>query len=205
LAETFEFGALEPALDAEHATARARLEALAEDARRRGHEQGHADGIAEARALVEPALAALAEAERQVRALQEEFATHAEAAAVELAIAIAEKVIGGAVEARPEVVLDVVAGALLRTTARAHLVIEVNPEEFELVRDAADQLADRLGGVRRLDVVSERRVARGGCLVRTEEGEIDARVDSQLERVRELMTEARRRTHVEPLRDRRAA
>ncbi len=79
--------------------------------------------------------------------------------------------------------LGVVAGALLRTTDRDHLVLEVNPGDFELVRDAASELAARLGGINRMEVVSERRVGRGGCVVRTEEGEIDARIASQIDRV----------------------
>ena len=89
--------------------------------------------------------------------------------------------------------LDVVGGALLRTSTRHRLVIEVNPEDLELVSGSAEGLAARLGGVQRLDVVAERRVERGGCIVRTEEGEIDARIGSQLERLGELMTEAGRR------------
>ena len=70
--------------------------------------------------------------------------------------------------------IGVVTGALRRTTVRDQLVLEVHPDDFELVRDAAEDLADRVGGIHRIDVVAERRVDRGGCVVRTVEGEIDA-------------------------------
>ena len=194
--ETFEFGALEapPHLVIEPGTAEERLRAIAAETRRRAREEGLAEGLAEARALVAPALEAVAEAERQIRAREEDFLRAAERSAVELALAIAEKIVGGTVSARPETVLDVVGGALLRTAARHRLVIEVNPEDLELVSESADGLAARLGGVQRLDVVAERRIERGGCIVRTEEGEIDARIGSQLERLAELMTEAGRRS-----------
>ena len=195
MAETFEFGALEaPAhLAGEPASAEQRLHAIAAETRMRAREEGRAEGIAEARARIEPALAAVAAAERQIREREEEFLRAAERSAVELAIAIAEKIVGGTVAARPETVLDVVGGALLRTAARHRLVIEVNPDDMELVSDSADGLAARLGGVQRLDVVAERRIERGGCIVRTEEGEIDASIGSQLERVAELLAEAGRR------------
>ena len=85
-----------------------------------------------------------------------------------------------------------IAGALRRATVRDHLVLEVNPDDFELVHDLAEELANRVGGVRRLDVVAERRVSRGGCVVRTEEGEIDGRVEQQLERAREVVEQALR-------------
>jgi flagellar assembly protein FliH len=191
LADTFQFSTLEaPAhLVTETGTAEERLRAIAAETRQRAREEG----LAEARARVEPALEAVAEAERQIRAREDDFLRAAERSAVELALAIAEKIVGAAVSARPETVLEVVAGALLRTAARHRLVIEVNPEDLELVSESAEGLAARLGGVQRLDVVAERRIERGGCIVRTEEGEIDARIGSQLHRLGELMTEAGRR------------
>jgi flagellar biosynthesis/type III secretory pathway protein FliH len=83
-------------------------------------------------------------------------------------------------------VVEVVTGALRRSVDRDRLVVEVNPDDVELVRDSVTEAADRLG-VGRLEVVAERRVARGGCVVRTSEGEIDARVTEQLDRAGELL------------------
>jgi flagellar biosynthesis/type III secretory pathway protein FliH len=96
-------------------------------------------------------------------------------------------------ETRPELVLEVVSGALRRATERDRLVVEVSPQDFPLVRDAADDLAGRLGGIQRLEVVAERRVERGGCIVRTPEGEIDGRISEQMERLAEVFDAARRK------------
>jgi flagellar assembly protein FliH len=193
LADVFEFAALEqPAYVAnDAASAEERLAALGAEAERRGFEDGLARGLAEARARAEDALQAVAAAEQGVTGLRGAYLAQAESAAVDLAFQIAEKVIGAAVAADPRVVLDVVAGALLRTTDRDHLVLEVNPGDFELVRDAAAELGARLGGIRRMEVVSERRVEPGGCVVRTVEGEIDATIGTQLERVRQILSEVR--------------
>jgi flagellar assembly protein FliH len=193
LAEIFEFTALERPrfLAGQAGTAEERLAALRAEAERGGYEDGLARGTADARVQVEHALSAVHAAERSVSALRDEYLARAEAAAVELALQIAEKVIGSAVAADPQAVLDIVSGALLRTTDRDHLVVEVNPEDFALVRDAAEELAARQGGIRRMEVVSERRVDRGGCVVRTQEGEIDARISAQIDRVRQLLTEVR--------------
>jgi flagellar assembly protein FliH len=191
LADVFEFELLEqPAyVTNDAASAEERLVAIAADAERRGFEDGLARGMAEARVRAQDALQAVAAAEQAVAALRDAYLADAESAAVDLAFRIAEKVIGAAVAADPNVVLEVVSGALLRTTDRDHLVLEVNPRDFELVRDAASELAARLGGIRRMEVVSERRVEAGGCVVRTVEGEIDARITSQLERVRQILAE----------------
>lgn len=193
MAEVFEFTALErpPFLVEDSASAEERAAAMQADAEHRGYEAGLERGLAEARARTEQAVEALAAAERSMAELHDRHVAETEAAAVDLAYQIAEKVIGATIASDREAVLGVVSGALLRTTDRDHLVLEVNPGDFELVRDSASELAARLGGINRMEVVSERRVEAGGCVVRTEAGEIDARVSSQLERVRQLLAEAR--------------
>jgi flagellar assembly protein FliH len=193
LAEVFEFTALErPAfLVEDSASAEERAAALQAEAEHRGYQAGLERGLADARARTEQAVEAFAAAERSMAEMHDRYVAEAEAAAVDLAFQIAEKVLAATIAADREAVLGVVSGALLRTTDRDHLVVEVNPGDFELVRDAASELAARLGGINRMEVVSERRVEPGGCVVRTEAGEIDARVSSQLERVRQLLAEAR--------------
>jgi flagellar assembly protein FliH len=192
LAEVFEFAALErPAfLVEESASAEERAAALQAEAEHNGFEAGLERGLAEARARIEQALETVAAAARSMAEMHDRYVAEAEAAAVDLAFQIAEKVIGTTIASDREAVLGVVSGALLRTTDRDHLVLEVNPGDFELVRDSASELAARLGGISRMEVVSERRVEPGGCVVRTEAGEIDARVSAQLERVRQLLAEA---------------
>jgi flagellar biosynthesis/type III secretory pathway protein FliH len=107
--------------------------------------------------------------------------------AVELGLQVADKVIGAALEVRPEVVLDIVKGALRGMLDRERVTVQVHPDDLELVRGAVDDISGSLGGIDRLEVVAERRVDRGGAMVRTPVGEIDARVEEKLARAREVL------------------
>src|SRR2546423_3702811 len=138
--------------------------------------------MAEARMRVEQALEAVAAAGRAMAEMHDRYVAEAEAAAVDLAFQVAAKVVGTTIATDREAVLGVVSGALLRTTDREHIVLEVNPGDFELVRDSAAELAARLGGISRMEVISERRVEAGGCVGRTQAGGIHAPRSSQLER-----------------------
>jgi flagellar biosynthesis/type III secretory pathway protein FliH len=192
-AEVFSFAALEPPIDAESAASvAAHLHTLEDEARERGRREGMREGLAAAGDRIAPAVDALAAAAAGVLALREELIDGGERRAVELALAIAAKVVGTTVAVSPGAVLEVVAGALRRTTERERLVIEVAPDDLAIVREAVDGLAAQLGGIGRLEVVAERRIGRGGCIVRTGEGEIDATLDRQLERVGELVAQALR-------------
>ncbi len=63
----------------------------------------------------------------------------------------------------------------------------VDPEDFQLVAAAIDELKAKLGGGEICDVQADRRIGRGGVIVRTVEREVDATVGTQLERAREVI------------------
>ena len=172
-----------PADHAARIVAEAQLEArrIIAEAEGIGFEQGHAAGHEKARASLAPAAAALAEAVAGLEAARAELETLLERRAVELGLAIAEKTLAASLDVQPELVLSAIGGALRAAAARDGLTIDVNPADYELVRGAMGEA---------IEVVPERRVARGGCIVRTTEGEIDARIGEQLGRAEAVLREA---------------
>jgi flagellar biosynthesis/type III secretory pathway protein FliH len=168
------------------AQARAEADALREQARAEGFAAGRADAVA----ALEPALAALTQAVADVHAQQAEAAERLERRAVELGLALAKKILAGTLEVEPERVLEAVTGALRGIVERERVTVLVNPDDLEIVREAMDNLKASLGGIEHCEVQAERRVGRGGCIVRTPVGDIDARVETKLERAGEVVAAA---------------
>jgi flagellar assembly protein FliH len=187
-------GAISTAARAEEivAAARAKAAGIVEAARGQGYDDGHAAGMAAALAELQPGKETLAAIGRELVAEHDALFEQMSKDAVELALALAEKIVGAALEVRPELVLDVVTATLRRVTDRTSVVLEINPDDYELVRGAIGEIAAGFGGFSSLDVVPERRVGRGGCTVRMAEGEIGATIDEQLARARELVQETLR-------------
>ena len=196
----FDFQTLEPlalrrgrsARDAEDvmdvlAEARAEAEQLREAARA----EGFAAGRAEALDALEPALAALdAGRRRRPRRSRLAAAEQLERRAVELGLALAQKVVGGALEVEPERVLEAV-------TARCAGSSSASASPCSSTRTTSRSCARRwtsmrasLGGIEHCVVQAERRVGRGGCIVRTPVGDVDARVETKLERAGEVVAAA---------------
>ena len=171
--------------EAEQLVAGARAEA--DSIRERAYIEGLAAGRAEAAAQAVPAVQALAEALVQVEAERARVADEMEKAAVGLALQIADKALTAAITAHPERVVDVVRGALRCLVERERVTILVHPEDLELIREATDGLVRQLGGIEHIDVQEERRVQRGGAIVRSATGEIDARMETKLQRAREVL------------------
>jgi flagellar assembly protein FliH len=168
------------------------LQAEAAQARATGHAEGYAAGLAEGRAALEPALQALATAAADVAAERDRVCAEVEEAAVELGLRIAEQALAAALAAQPERVVDVVRGALRRLVERGRITLLVHPDDLDIVREAGDGLVAELGGIEHLDVQAERRVPRGGAIVRTMEGEVDATLTTKLDRAREVLEETLR-------------
>jgi flagellar assembly protein FliH len=168
----------------------AQAQAEAEQLREAAIAEGFAAGRADALAALEPALAALVQAVEDVREQQLQAADDLERRAVELGLALAKKVVGGTLEVKPEKVIDTVTGALRGIVERERVIVLVNPDDLEIVREAMEGIRASLGGMEHCVVEAERRVGRGGCLVRTPVGDIDARVETKLERAGEVVAAA---------------
>ncbi|MBS1869763.1 MAG: hypothetical protein JSS99_08870 [Actinobacteria bacterium] len=192
--EPYAFEPLEPApavtlrdLESPLAAAQAEAAAIRAQARAEGHADGLSAGLEEGRAQVASALAALEAARLELDALRDATADAVERDAVSLAVSLAEKVVAGALAVEPERVLDVVRGALRRLGERRRVTVLVHPDDLELVRAAAGGFAGELGGIEHCEVQAERRLSRGGAVVRTDEGQVDASIETQLARARELV------------------
>ncbi len=172
------------------AAARREADALREKARAAGHAEGYAAGLAEARAQSKSVLAALTQAGTALAQARETLLAQLELDVLEVAFGLAEQVLAGALEVEPERVLGVARHALRHLSDRRQVTLVVNPDDLALLNDSATALAAELGGIEHLAVQSDRRVARGGAIARTEAGEIDAGIAVQLEHAREIVAKA---------------
>ena len=169
------------------AEAEGRAARIEEEARSAGNEAGYAEGCARAAEEARHSLAVLAAAADAFAAKQADAVAVVEARAAELAVLVAERIVSAALELDPELVCSVVGTALRRVVDTDRLVLDVNPDDLERVRA---WLSTGEGGLARIEVRGERRVPAGGCVVRTADVEIDARIAAQLERVRDVVRSA---------------
>ncbi|MFZ3173954.1 MAG: FliH/SctL family protein [Thiobacillus sp.] len=151
-----------PAEDAEIELARLREAARAE---------GYAEGVAAGRVEGEQACGRMKQLVESFSTTLDNFDFRLADMVLELALDVARQVVAGELTARPERILDVVNLALkemAETSREARLLL--NPEDAMLVRPHLDQVLDK----NRLRIVEDARIARGGCLIETAQGDLDA-------------------------------
>jgi flagellar assembly protein FliH len=172
---------------AERLLAQANLEAqeIREQARAEGFEQGRAAGLEAGRAEIEASASALLEAAQGAIDVRERTAEAVERDAVELGLQIAGKILPAALLAQPDVVAYAVQGALRRVSGQRTLSVLVSPEDLETVRSALGE-KPQAGTAEPFELLGDPQVRRGGAIVRTADGELDAQVSTQLERAAEV-------------------
>jgi flagellar assembly protein FliH len=157
--------------------------------RARGLEQGLEEGRAAARAETSDAVDAIVELVESVREERHRVVESAEPEVVRLAMAIAERVVHEQIAIDPNVVVESVRHALMRLAGGEVVTLRVNPADLETIREHRDALASG-SDVQHLRVVEDQRVDRGGVVVETEAGTIDAKISTQLREARRAIQSA---------------
>ncbi|MBI5834025.1 MAG: hypothetical protein HZB16_17160 [Armatimonadetes bacterium] len=119
-------------------------------------------------------------------ALQHQMhAARLEEAILDIAFEVAEKVLGTEVQARPELVVESVRQALVRMSDN-DLTIRVHPDDMPIVQEAMWELRNERNTGDMLSFQQDARVDRGGCIVESENGSVDARLSTKLDLARSM-------------------
>ena len=106
---------------------------------------------------------------------------------LQLSVHIARKIIGEELKQNPETILAIVREVIKGTRTGKNLAIQVNDGEAQHVRAQVDRLKQFLGGGSDIEIVPSSSVAPGGCVIESELGIIDARLDTQLKCLEEAL------------------
>ncbi|MDE2482113.1 MAG: hypothetical protein KGN02_07980 [bacterium] len=163
--------------------ARGEVAEIEAQARERGMAEGREAAQTAARAEVEPELATLRELAASLRQQRHAIFDTAVPEIVRLALDVAERVVHTEVAENANVVVENVRQALTRLLAREVVTLRINPADMEAIRGNRDALV-AAADIEHLRIIEDQRVDRGGVLVETESGTIDAKIATQLREAR---------------------
>jgi flagellar assembly protein FliH len=104
----------------------------------------------------------------------------AEKEIIRLSLKIASKVIQGKIETDKKFILSNLRHILKLLSDKSRIVIRLNPADLEVVsKFSKEQKSSE--GIKELVLEEDEGISRGGCLVSSESGHIDGRIETQLE------------------------
>lgn len=186
-------------IDAAHARAGEILREAEEEGRRilerarregveRGLEEGRAQGAREERErFAREAEGVRGLLETVAGALRDDRAALKAAAGrdlLRLAVAVAERILRAEVRLRPD---EAVRGAVLRAAElaadRRELRVRLHPQDVTAVETLLPELRRRFSETAKVTLEADESVSRGGCVVRTREGAVDAQLETRLREI----------------------
>lgn len=164
-----------------------------------GYSIGHAAGIAAAGDEIAARVAELAAAKTQeqlqhvlpavaeaVAAIDRErdlWLDNWEQSALRLSLAIAERLVRRELASRPELAGDIVREALQLAATAPTVRLRMHPDTIADLGACGGDVLDNLRRVSHAELAPDPAISRHGCIVETRQGTIDARLETQLDRI----------------------
>lgn len=168
--------------------AMAEVESIRSSAYREGYEAGLHQLDCDRQEMAERVLQIEADAVDEI----ERFWTKIDPELLKLSVEIAEKVVRRHIEETDGFVLTTVKEGIRQLRDRQDLKIRVNPKDYKLMREEKDDVISSCDGIRNLEIIDDRRVDEGGCIIESGNGDLDARIETQLSEVEKALMEASR-------------
>lgn len=148
------------------------------------HGKGYAEGLQAQNKDIAAKLEMLASITKTIPQIKKDILAKGEEQMVKLAIAIAEKILQQEVATRKEIILDVLKGSLKNIAETEGMKIRLNPQDFRYMMEVKKDFLQSFDGIRNIVFEEDSSIKRGGAVVETMFGEVDARLENQLKEIK---------------------
>lgn len=152
--------------------------------------RGRQDGLNEAEGRFATTVQALAQALEDVSRLRESLAQTGSQDMLRLVMAVSEQVIRTVVDVDSNVVLAIIENALQASIRADSFRVRVNPADLEGVTKQKPLFLASISGLKNISFEADPQISQGGCRVDSELGDVDATIETQLEAIRQALSEA---------------
>ena len=153
---------------------------IRDSAYRKGYDEGQKSGYNDGQSELNRLIERVHKIVESVMNRREEILRDTEQQIVDLVILMTRKIVKTISENQKGVVLSNVLSALKKVKTRCSVIIRVNIEDLKLTSEHTGEFIKRVEAVQGITVIEDSSVDKGGCVVETDFGAIDARIASQL-------------------------
>lgn len=167
--------------------AKARKEAIEMEAYNQGMAKGQEEGRKIVTKKLEPLFDTLKHAIDELAEMRLSILDNHHKQVLEMIFLITEKILHRSIQLSPDILMDTVRAASRHLMETDEIHLRLHPSDFEYIREIETILSKKLSGKKVFHIVEDSTLERGGVVIETEFGEIDAAIRSQIERVREAV------------------
>lgn len=107
---------------------------------------------------------------------------------LEISVEIAKKIIKKEVEEDPQVLINTIIDVLKSVSkSEPKIVIRVRPQAVQFIKDTIPNITYQYGIDSKINIVADPSVEEGGCIFQTNNGIVDASIDTQVEIIKKAL------------------
>ena len=171
------------------AEAEAQKTKIQDDAFKVGFDEGRENGFKEGNQEAERLIDRLHVILDRIMDKRQEILDGTEQQIVELVLLMTRKIVKIISENQRNVVMSNVLQALRKVKGRGDVVVRVNISDLKLTTEHTKEFMQSVENITNLTIAEDSSIDRGGCVVETDFGAIDARISSQLSELEQKILE----------------
>lgn len=148
-----------------------------------GNAEGYAYGLAQGKNQAEAIIQQAAELKMQLDERNKQIYKEAEIEIMEMVLDIARKVIGEELTQNSDVLISLIKKALDKCAYKEKLSIRVSEQDYDFVNQNKDRIVILTEGINDLEIICDKALKAGSCVVETQAGEINSGITVQLNEI----------------------
>ena len=166
------------------------IDRLEQEAYEKGFAQGEKDGfeLGEKRAI--KVIENIEKLFNEINSFKQDVLKENEKEILDLIFAVVEKIVHHEVRQVDAAIKEAIFTALDMAAEKSKVIINVNPDDYDYVEKLRPNLFRNNKEIKSIVVTSDPTISKGGCLLETSRGNIDATIESKLEKIYQCFQEA---------------
>ena len=168
-------------------TDRERISLMEKEAYEKAFKLGENAGVERGEGMFRSAVQTFTEAAEELKRMQQEFYHQVEGEILDLVLATTRKVVQREVDSQKDMILHVLKEAMAKAIDRERIRVRINPSDFDFVHAHKPDIVQAVDGIKHLVIERDEAISRGGAIVESDYGTIDARIERRIEEVEKAM------------------
>lgn len=157
------------------------------EAREKGYAEGFKKGELEAKEEFKPFLETTENIIQELSGFRKRMYSKVEREMIEMVISLVKKVIHFELSTRDDGIQEMIRLAVQSVLDKESMTIKINPKDKEQAESFRPELQRMFGEIKNISFESNTGVERGGCIIETNFGTVDARMDQLEERIDQIL------------------
>lgn len=159
------------------------LEKVKDEAFKDGFDKGKKEGEKLLRLELEALMRSLSESLLVLDSFREKLLKDSENEVVALILGATKKITKREITTNKDIIVTVIKNAIKCLTDRREIIIRIHPGDYTLIEENKVEFFGHIDDLKNISFREDDTVGEGGCLIESRFGEIDARIETQLERL----------------------